>query len=110
MKQLNTGQLGGSNSAATFPLLLLILIDSMGFGILTPLLASALAPRSDSAICRGFSEDHRYLIYGFATGLYPMMIFFAAPILGQLSDRMGRKTILQVCAAGIVLYLTGAIG
>jgi MFS transporter, DHA1 family, tetracycline resistance protein len=103
MKQLNTGQLGGSNSAATFPLLLLILIDSMGFGILTPLLASALAPRSDSAICRGFSEDHRYLIYGFATGLYPMMIFFAAPILGQLSDRMGRKTILQVCAAGIVL-------
>jgi hypothetical protein len=43
MKQLNTGQLGGSNSAATFPLLLLILIDSMGFGILTPLLASALA-------------------------------------------------------------------
>ncbi len=68
-----------------------------------PLLASALAPRSDSAICQGFSENHRYLIYGFATGLYPMMIFFAAPILGQLSDRMGRKMILQVCAAGVVL-------
>ena len=101
-EQLNTGQVVGSNSAATFPILLLILIDSMGFGILTPL-ASALAPRSDSAICRGFSEDHRYLIYGFATGLYPMMIFFAAPILGQLSDRVGRKMILQVCAAGIVL-------
>ena len=107
MEQLNTGQLRGSNSAATFPLLLLILIDSMGFGILTPLLASALAPGSDSAICRGFSEDHRYLIYGFAAGLYPMMIFFGAPILGQLSDRVGRKTILQVCATGIVLaYVT----
>jgi MFS family permease len=103
MEQRNTDQGGGSSSAATFPLLLLILIDSMGFGILTPLLASALAPRSDSAICRGFSEDHRYLIYGFATGLYPMMIFLAAPILGQLSDRVGRKTILQVCAAGIVV-------
>ena len=37
------------------------------------------------------------------TGLYSMMIFFAAPILGQLSDRMGRKMILQVCAAGVVL-------
>ena len=46
MEQLNTGQLRGSNSAATFPLLLLILIDSMGFGMLTPLLASALAPGS----------------------------------------------------------------
>ena len=75
--------------------------------MLTPLLASALAPESDSAICRGFSQDHRYLIYGFAAGLYPMMIFFGAPILGQLSDRVGRKTILQVCATGIVLaYVT----
>ena len=32
-----------------------------------------------------------------------MMIFFGAPILGQLSDRVGRKTILQVCVMGIVL-------
>jgi MFS transporter, DHA1 family, tetracycline resistance protein len=103
MEQRNTGQGGGRNSAATFPLLLLILIDSMGFGILIPLLASVLAPESGSVICRGFSEGHRYLIYGFTTGLYPMMIFFGAPLLGQLSDRVGRKTILQICAAGIVL-------
>jgi MFS family permease len=103
MEQLNTGQLRNSNSAATFPLLLLILIDSMGFGILTPLLAGALAPESDSPISHGFSEDRRYLIYGFATGLYPAMIFLAAPILGKLSDRMGRRTILQVCAASIIL-------
>ncbi len=32
-----------------------------------------------------------------------MMMFFGAPILGQLSDRVGRKMILLVCAAGIVL-------
>jgi MFS transporter, DHA1 family, tetracycline resistance protein len=103
MEQRNAGPGAGSNSAATVPLLLLILIDSMGFGILIPLLASALAPESDSVMCRDFSQDHRYLIYGFTTGLYPMMIFFGAPILGQLSDRVGRKRILQLCAAGIVL-------
>ena len=50
MEQRNTERGRVSNPAATFPLLLLILIDSMGFGILTPLLASALAPESESAI------------------------------------------------------------
>ena len=47
MEQLNTGQVGGSNSAATFPLLLLILIDSMGFGILTPC-SPALWPQNQT--------------------------------------------------------------
>jgi MFS transporter, DHA1 family, tetracycline resistance protein len=32
-----------------------------------------------------------------------MMMFFGAPILGQLSDRLGRKLMLLVCAGGIVL-------
>jgi MFS family permease len=92
-----------SSPAAALPLLLIILIDSMGFAMLTPLLAAELAPESTSAIGTGLSEDARYIIYGVATGLYPMMMFFGAPILGQLSDRIGRKLMLLVCAAGIVL-------
>jgi MFS transporter, DHA1 family, tetracycline resistance protein len=92
-----------SSPAAALPLLLIILIDSMGFAMLTPLLAAELAPDSKSAIGVGLSEDARYIIYGVATGLYPMMMFFGAPILGQLSDRVGRKLMLLLCAGGIVL-------
>jgi MFS transporter, DHA1 family, tetracycline resistance protein len=92
-----------ASPAAALPLLLIILIDSMGFAMLTPLLAAELAPDSPSAIGKGLSEDARYIIYGVATGLYPMMMFFGAPILGQLSDRIGRKVMLLVCAGGIVL-------
>ena len=92
-----------TTSAAVIPLLLLILIDAMGFAMLTPLLAAALAPESNSPLAEGTTEDGRHLIYGFATGLHPIMMFFAAPILGQLSDRAGRKLILLVCTAGIVL-------
>jgi MFS transporter, DHA1 family, tetracycline resistance protein len=95
-----------SSPAAALPLLLIILIDSMGFAMLTPLLAAELAPDSTAAIGVGLSEDARYIIYGVATGLYPMMMFFGAPILGQLSDRVGRKRMLLVCAAGIVLSYT----
>ena len=69
--------------------------------MLTPLLASALADGSDVGIAKGLSPTQRHLVYGIATGLYPIMTFFGAPILGQLSDRLGRKTILLVCAIGI---------
>jgi len=91
-----------STWAPVAPLLLLILIDAIGFALLTPLLAAALAPGSDAALQAGLSPNARHLVYGFASGLYPLMTFFGAPILGQLSDRLGRKTILLVCAGGIV--------
>ena len=90
-----------STLAAAAPLLLLILVDAIGFAMLTPLLASALADGSDVGISQGLSATQRHLVYGIATGLYPIMTFFGAPILGQLSDRLGRKTILLVCATGI---------
>lgn len=91
----------GSTLAAAAPLLLLILVDAIGFAMLTPLLASALADGSGAAISKGLSPTERHLVYGIATGLYPIMTFFGAPILGQLSDRLGRKAILLVCAIGI---------
>ncbi len=90
-----------STLAAAAPLLLLILVDAIGFAMLTPLLASALADGSDAGISKGLSATQRHLVYGVATGLYPIMTFFGAPILGQLSDRLGRKAILLVCATGI---------
>ena len=90
-----------STLAAAAPLLLLILVDAIGFAMLTPLLASALADGSDAGISKGLSATQRHLVYGIATGLYPIMTFFGAPVLGQLSDRLGRKTILLVCATGI---------
>jgi MFS transporter, DHA1 family, tetracycline resistance protein len=91
-----------ASQAAIAPLLLLILIDAIGFALLTPLLAAALAPGSNAALQNGLSPTARNIVYGFATGLYPAMTFFGAPVLGQLSDRVGRKFVLLVCASGIV--------
>jgi len=96
-----------SSPAAIAPLLLLILIDAIGFAMLTPLLAAVLAPDSNAALQQGLSPGARPLVYGFASGLYPIMTFFGAPFLGQLSDRIGRKIVLVVCAGGIVAsYIT----
>ncbi len=48
---------------------------------------------------------------GLLTAIYPFMQFVATPILGQLSDRYGRKRILAFCLAGTALgYVLFAIG
>jgi len=102
MLQATVGKTNGG-TAAVLPLLLIVLIDAMGFAMLTPLLALALADGSVAALARGTTPESRHLIYGFATGLYPIMMFVGAPILGQLSDRVGRKRILILCVTGMLL-------
>lgn len=40
---------------------------------------------------------------GLVVSLYPLMQFFFNPILGGLSDRWGRRPVLLVCGAGLLL-------
>ena len=55
----SAGPTGASTLAAAAPLLLLILVDAIGFAMLTPLLASALADGSDEGIAKGLSPTTR---------------------------------------------------
>lgn len=103
MQSTAAGTVEEGSVTALVPLLLLILIDAMGFAMLTPLLAAELVDGAASPLASAVVPDSRHLVYGFATGLYPIMTFLGAPILGQLSDRAGRKAVLIICAAGILL-------
>jgi DHA1 family tetracycline resistance protein-like MFS transporter len=94
-----------------FPLLMVILLDVAGvilvMPILTPLILNAhsgMLPESASPFARDF-------LYGLSLSLYPLFMFFSTPILGDLSDRFGRKKILQTCLMGTMLsYLMAAVG
>ncbi|MDQ5972262.1 MAG: transporter, family, tetracycline resistance protein [Patescibacteria group bacterium] len=85
-----------------------VFLDVLGVGILIPVLPQMVFK---IFIPAGFSYNESLIALGWLTGIYPLMQFVATPILGQLSDRYGRKRILSLSLAGTGFgYVLFAIG
>lgn len=90
-----------------------VFIDLLGYGILIPIIPQLLAnPNSTFFLLpHNLSIDAGYIILGFLIAVFPIGQFLATPILGQLSDRYGRKPILALSILGTsVSYVLFAIG
>ena len=90
-----------------------VFLDLVGFGILIPVIPQLLAnPHSEFYLLpSGFTLSQGYIMLGFLVAIFPFMQFIATPILGQLSDKFGRKKILAISLIGTCLsYLIFAIG
>ncbi|MEK6153429.1 MFS transporter [Flavobacteriaceae bacterium 3-367] len=72
-----------------FPILLVNFIGILGYSIVIPILIFIVADMGGN----GF-------IYGILGAMYPFFQFIGAPILGSLSDRIGRKKVLILSQAG----------
>lgn len=83
----------------------IVFFDLLGFGILIPvipqLLANPISP--DYLLPAGWTIKDGFIALGFLTALYSFGQFIANPILGELSDKYGRKRILAICLAGTAL-------
>ncbi|MEM9680358.1 MAG: MFS transporter [Bacteroidota bacterium] len=72
-----------------FPILLVNFIGILGYSVVVPILIFIVVDFGGN----GF-------IYGLLGAMYPFFQFIGAPILGRLSDRIGRKKVLLISQLG----------
>jgi MFS transporter, DHA1 family, tetracycline resistance protein len=90
-----------------------ILLDTLGIGILVPVVPQLLGnPASPHYLLgHGTPPGLGYILIGFLVATYPVMQFVSTPILGQLSDRHGRRPVLAISLFGTSLgYMLFALG
>lgn len=86
-----------SKKLALLPLFMVILLDVMGIILVMPVITPLILDHNSLLIPAKTSIFWRDFMYGFALSLFPFFMFLSTPILGDLSDRFGRKKILILC-------------
>ncbi len=89
-----------------------VFIDLLGFGILIPVFPLLISPGSPFRVTpESWSFGKSLIMLGWLQAIYPFFTFLAAPILGQLSDRYGRRPVLAFSVGGTAVgYVLFAIG
>ncbi len=72
-----------------------IILDAIGIGLIFPILPSLLQDVTHAENVASY--------IGIMTALYAVMQFIFAPVLGSLSDRLGRRPVLLISLAGAAI-------
>lgn len=92
------------------PIFLTVFVDLLGFGILIPVFPLLITP-GPFCVTPGWHGTAPLILLGWLQGIFPFCVFLAAPILGQLSDRFGRRPILALSIFGTAIgYFLFAVG
>ena len=92
-----------SGGGALLFIFVLVLIDSIGFGIILPVLPGLIMQLT------GVGIDRAARYGGWLSFVYALTQFFCAPVLGNLSDRFGRRPVLlfALLALGVDYLIMG---
>ncbi|MDY6769787.1 MAG: MFS transporter [Candidatus Nanohaloarchaea archaeon] len=94
-----------SDSSVVRTLFLAIVAEVIGFGIVLPIIPVILTEPSSPyfLLPAGFTVDQGFILVGLLIGAYPVAQFFSTPILGEISDIHGRRTVISVSILGTVI-------
>lgn len=86
-------------------LFVILAIDAMNFGIVIPVLPKLFLGDGAVLVSQSTSLATRYTLMGLVLGVYPLAVCIGTPVLGILSDRLGRKPILFLSLLGTFFAL-----
>lgn len=83
-----------------------IFLDMLGLGILIPVFPQLVGPESVHRLFpASWSASEAYVAGGWLLATFPLFQFLCAPVLGQLSDRVGRRPVLALSILGSALSM-----
>ena len=89
--------------AMTIALMVTIIIDVMGIGLVFPVLPGLFFNEAYAIVPSEMSHSMRNFFYGVCLTAWPLGIFFGAPYLGDLSDKLSRKKVILICLFGMII-------
>lgn len=84
-------------------LYLLIGVDSISSNVIIPLLDPLLIDSSTRVFLLHSSPPVGNLVSGALVAIYVFLMMYMAPMLGRLSDQWGRRPMLMLCGAGVLV-------
>jgi DHA1 family tetracycline resistance protein-like MFS transporter len=87
-------------SPGLYFILVTLLIDTIGFGIIIPVMPNLIQELTSGTLSEAASYS------GWLISAYAIVQFFCAPIVGGLSDRFGRRPVLLAALLGFAVDYT----
>lgn len=89
--------MANNRNAGVFFILVTILFDCIGFGIIIPIMPDLIQELTGSSLSKASEYG------GIMLTVYSLMMFVCSPILGSLSDKIGRRPVLLISLLGMAI-------
>ncbi|MES0810905.1 MFS transporter [Roseibium sp. SCPC15] len=88
---------------ARIALLLVVIVDLMGQGLIFPIINTLLIDPTSTFLPKETHSSTREFYYGLVSAVFYLFWFFGAAYISKLSDHIGRKVGIVICLGGAII-------